>query len=191
MESWREVECKGVTWIVSNCGNVRVPALSCEYERTRNGKKQIVKCQWPERSISPCKTRTGYLEVAVKIGPKRIKVLLHRLVGIAFVPGYRDDLTINHINGKKTDNRPENLEWVSLARNSQHAWEIGLVDLRGELQPNAKLTSKRVTYIRRLLAQGVPAHTLAVVAGVSQSLITMIRDGKRWPTVTSRKSIAR
>lgn len=107
-------------------------------------------------------------------------MLVHRLVGMAFVPGYEDGLTINHINGIKTDNRPENLEWVSLARNTQHQWETGLVDLRGEGQPGHKLTSKQVVYIRRLLAQGVPAHTLAVIAGVSDSLMALIRDGKRW-----------
>jgi hypothetical protein len=46
-----------------------------------------------------------------------------------------------------------------------------------------------VLYIRRLLAQGIPAHTIAVVAGMSSSMITHIRNGKRWPTVTSGKKV--
>lgn len=122
-------------------------------------------------------------------GGKRIKHLLHRLVAMAFVQGFQEGLTVNHIDGNKLNNSPENLEWVSLARNTQHQWESGLVDLRGEANPGAKLTSKRVIYIRRLLSQGIAAHTLAVVAGVSPSLIQLIADGKRWPQVTSGKAV--
>ena len=66
-----------------------------------------------------------------------------------------------------------------------------LIDLRGEKSPMSKLTSKQVVYIRRLLAQGIPAHTLAVVAGVSHRMIGKIRDGTAWPTVTSRKKVTR
>lgn len=80
---------------------------------------------------------------------------------------------------------------MSLARNSQHQWECGLVDLRGEAHPGAKLSSKQVVYIRRLLAHGVAAHTLAVIAGVSDSTIAFIRDGKRWPGVTAGKAVSR
>jgi hypothetical protein len=122
---------------------------------------------------------------------KRVKHTLHRLIGMAFVPGYKEELTINHINGNKLDNRIENLEWVSLARNTQHQWETGLVDLRGEKQPGSKLTSKQVVYIRELLSKGIAAHTLAVIAGVSSSTIALIRDGERWPEVTSRRPVIR
>jgi hypothetical protein len=189
MESWVEVESKGLCWLVSSDGRIETPAHESTYTRTRNGKNQTFTGSFPRRRISPCATKSGYLEVAAMKNGKRVKHTLHRLVGMAFVPGFREDLTINHINGNKLDNRPENLEWVSLARNTQHQWETGLVDLRGEKQPGSKLTSKRVTYIRRLLAQGVSAHTLAVVAGVSDSLIALIRDGKRWPTVTAGKKV--
>ena len=189
MTVWKEIESKGIKWLVCSDGSIKTPAHTCEYERTRNGKTQVLKSFFPEKIAAPCKTKSGYLEVSPKKNGKRIKHLVHRLVGIAFVPGYRDDLTINHINGDKLDNRIENLEWVSLARNTQHQWEIGLVNLRGENAPGSKLTSKQVVYIRRLLSQGVPAHTIAVIAGVSQSLIALIRDGERWPEVTARKEV--
>jgi len=150
------------------------------YSRTRGGKTQELSASFPERTLAPYTTKGGYLEVAATKNGKRIKHTLHRLVAMAFVSGYSDGLTVNHIDGDKANNRPENLEWVSLARNSEHQWETGLVDLRGEKQPGSKLTSKRVIYIRRLLSQGVPAHTLAVIAGVSSSAIEKIRDGLTW-----------
>lgn len=122
---------------------------------------------------------------------RRTRERVHRLVALAFCSGAADGLTVNHIDGDKSNNVARNLEWVSLARNTQHQWETGLIDLRGEKSPMSKLTSKQVVYIRRLLAQGIPAHTLAVVAGVSHRMIGKIRDGTAWPTVTSRKKVTR
>jgi len=190
MAVWKDVEAKGVLWRVSSCGEVKSPPHHTTYTRTRNGRLQTFTASFGERDLTPYKTKSGYLEVASMSNGKRIKMTLHRLVGIAFVPGYRSDLTINHIDGDKLNNVPANLEWVSLARNTQHQWETGLVNLRGEASPGAKLTSKQVVYIRRLLAQGVSAHTLAVVAGVSPSNIALIRDGERWPEVTSGRPVA-
>lgn len=188
-EHWKEVESKGVRWLVTSHGRVRVPAHSYTYLRTRNGKRQEFSASWPERNIAPYKTKGGYLEVAAQANGRRVKHLVHRLIGMAFVPGYAPDLTINHIDGDKLNNALVNLEWVSLARNTQHQWETGLVDLRGDNNPSKKLTSKQVVYIRRLLAQGIPAHALSVVAGVSISLVALIRDGKRWPTVTHGRPV--
>lgn len=189
VEQWASVQSKGLTWFVSTHGRVRAPAHTTTLTRTRNGKTSTFTATFKERDIRPCAARHGYLEVAVLYQGTRIKERLHRLVALAFVPGHADGLTVNHIDGNKLNNSAENLEWVSLSRNTKHQWEAGLVDLRGERNPNAKLTTKRVVYIRRLLAQGIPAHTLAIVAGVSGSLIEKIRDGRSWPTVTSGKGV--
>lgn len=189
MKNSTAVDSKGLTWLVGSDGTIGTPPHTSEYTRVRGGKSQTFVASFKGGELSPCVGKHGYLEVAAKKQGKRVKELVHRLVGMAFVPGYQEGLTINHINGSKLDNRPENLEWVSLARNTQHAWESALVDLRGERQPGSKLTTKRVVYIRRLLAQGVSAHTLAIVAGVSQSLIALIRDGSRWPEVTHGKPV--
>jgi len=189
VEEWRSVESKGLTWLVSTSGKVKAPAHTTTYTRTRLGKTATFSSTFPEREISPYTARHGYLEVSVLKHGKRVKERVHRLVALAFAPGYAEGLTVNHIDGDRLNNHPKNLEWVSLARNTQHQWEIGLVDLRGEKSPLAKLTSKRVVYIRRLLAQGIPAHTLAIVAGVSHKTIVKIRDGTGWPTVTGKRAL--
>ena len=115
---------------------------------------------------------------------KRIKQTLHRLVALAFCEGYEPNLTVNHIDGNKTNNAPGNLEWISLAKNTEHQWRTGLATGIGEEHCQAKLTTKQVVYIRRLLRQGVPAHALSIVAGVSAGAISLIRDGKRWAHVS-------
>ena len=43
----------------------------------------------------------GYFEVASQHNGVRTKELVHRLIGMMFVHGYAEGLTINHINGIK------------------------------------------------------------------------------------------
>ena len=53
-------------------------------------------------------------------------LLVARLVAMAWIGLPEDGMTVNHINGDWEDNRPENLEWVSLAENIQKGFDIGL-----------------------------------------------------------------
>lgn len=183
---------KGLEWLVSSNGRVWAPEKTTTYTRIRNGVEQRFKSTFKAHEISPTlDMKSGYLEVAIQHEDVRIRERVHRLVALAFVPGAQEDLTVNHVDGTKTNNVPTNLEWVSLARNTEHEWEIGLVDLNGERHPGAKLTSKRVVYIRRLLAAGISAHTLAIVAGVDNKVITKIRDGQAWKSITAAKPVVK
>lgn len=183
MENCKSVESKGMVWIVTESGGIRSPAHSSEYVRERNGKQQKFTSHFTEKTLSPYVAKNGYLEVSMLRNGKRVKHLVHRLIGLAFVDGYEFGLTINHIDGNKTNNDPNNLEWVSLSKNTIHQWETGLVDLRGEKNPSSILTSKRVVYIRKLIRMGVSLHTIAIVSGMSNSTISLIASGKRWGSV--------
>lgn len=99
-EIWKPIFGFEGLYQVSNCGRVK---------SLKNGKERILK---------PCKVGHGYLRVDLfKDGKHNLKCV-HRLVGEAFLPN--DDLfktQCNHKDEDKTNNRVENLEWVSCAEN--------------------------------------------------------------------------
>lgn len=171
---------KGVSWIVHKDGTIWNEAKTRTTKRTRNGVEQIFTSNFPSVKLTPFLNRNGYLVVSTLQNGKRPKMFVHRLIAMCFVNGYKPNLTVNHINGIKTDNRPENLEWVTLSENSKHEWKTGLVDLKGEKQPNHKLTQKQVIHIRKALRVGIPANSLSIIANVHPSTIHLIEKGKRW-----------
>ena len=168
---------------VGEDGSIARPAIVTPHVRTAGGREISAVSVFPARQLKPYVQAGGYSEVQFVAKRRRYRVMVHRLVAMAFVPGFHPDKCVNHKNGDKLDNRVENLEWVSKAENTAHAWTIGLVDLRGENQPTSKLTEAQVRAIKRLLAVGGSANSIAIVAGVSSSLIELIRDGKRWSHV--------
>lgn len=54
------------------------------------------------------------------------RYFVHRLVAFYFVPGYQEDLVVNHIDGDKSNNLFTNLEWVTRSENDLHAFALGL-----------------------------------------------------------------
>lgn len=65
--------------------------------------------------------KEGYIrpELGMKDG-RRKRILLHRLVALAFCEGYKEDLVVNHIDENKTNNHYTNLEWITQAENNAH-----------------------------------------------------------------------
>jgi len=69
------------------------------------------------------KTHDGYMYVALSRNAEVIRFKTSRMVLEAFM-GREDNLTANHKNGIRTDNRLENLEWATRKEQQQHAYKV-------------------------------------------------------------------
>lgn len=138
--------------------------------------------QWPDDD--------GYMRVFIFPKPKqRIMVVVHRAVAELFVPGQRAGLQVNHKNGIKTDNRAENLEWVTPRQNTIHGWRVlgrkvsqeqrkrmSFIN-GGDRNSNAKITEGDAREIRLLRKIGLMGKEIAPLYGLSVSHVLNISRG--------------
>lgn len=68
----------------------------------------------------------GYEQVCLCENNHKFVVKVHQEVAKAFIPSVEGKPIINHIDGVKTNNRIENLEWTTYSMNVKHALAIGL-----------------------------------------------------------------
>jgi len=123
-----------------------------------------------------------YLQVQVIHLGKRCITAAHRLVWRFLKGPIPSGLQVNHKNGIKDDNRPENLELVTPSENRKHAFRVGLSDQFGERHPSWRLTNKQIAEIRNAYASGGFRQVdLAERYGVSRPHISLIISGKKRP----------
>lgn len=72
------------------------------------------------RVLTPTPTNKGYLRVNITKNGKSKSYRVHRLVAQAFIPNPDNKPQVDHINTDKSDNRVENLRWVTGPENCQN-----------------------------------------------------------------------
>lgn len=124
---------------------------------------------------------TGYLVVNIRKDSKRQPVYIHRLVAEAFLPNPLNLPEVNHKNGVKTDNRLDNLEWVTGQENKDHSVKTGLT-LRGSKLPQTKLNDPDVREICELFSQGYSTGKILALDkfATNRSQLLNIRSRRDW-----------
>lgn len=161
---------------VSNYGRVKSPA---RFVNNRHAK-------WLKESKILCQSFTGpgrdYLKISIRMNGKSKNLSVHRLVAKAFIPNPLEKPCVNHLNGNKSDNRVENLEWCTYSENHIHAYKLRLrspKNQRGSNNGNVKLTEMQVLEVRSLRGI-VTQKKLAAKFNVDQTTISDIQLRKRW-----------
>lgn len=110
---WHDEEWRDVPGYASRTGKLQASNL---------GRLRVVR--YYTRVMKPFQNHDGYLIGTVDIDGKRIRHGVHRFVAWAFLPNPEGKEQVNHINGDKSDNRPENLEWVTCQENNLHRCRV-------------------------------------------------------------------
>lgn len=170
MEIWKEVKGYENYYHVSNLGNVK--SLDRILQKFSYNKLTNVKVKG--KLLKNMLYKGGYLCVDITNKSKKV----HRLVAESFIDNPNNLPCVNHINGIKTDNRVENLEWCTIKENIRHAWETGLCKKRvGEKIGNSKLKEQDILFIR---SSDKSYNELAKIYSVDKSLIPLVKKRKIW-----------
>jgi DNA-binding XRE family transcriptional regulator len=127
--------------------------------------------------------KDGYLRVRIynEKGGKRF--LVHRLVGLTWIQNPLNALEINHLDGIKTNNNVDNLEWCTRKQNIQHAFVTGLMkNGKGSACNVSILKEHEVIKIKqelKIYRRGLQKE-LAQKYGVTKHAIQDIKRGKSW-----------
>lgn len=119
-EEWRAIEGYEGLYEVSNLGNVRsVDRHVKDNKYLRLFKSVILK---PTEHNG----KQSYYYVSLRVKGKTNKNFVHRLVAQAFILNIDKKPQVNHKDGNVHNNCVENLEWVTNAENTQHAYDMKL-----------------------------------------------------------------
>lgn len=163
----------------------RIPGYEGFYEASNLGRIRSLHTHSrrnPDGILSQSNLR-DYKTVVLCNAEGRGTKMVHRLVAMAFLGMPSDSKrTVNHKDMNKSNNRPENLEWLSLAENIRHASKI-IPRLRGEAN-KSKLTENDVRTMRAMYAAGgVTLNQLSEKFGVSGVTCHNIIRRRKWAHV--------
>lgn len=118
-EIWKPITGYEELYAISNLGRVKSFSKNCGYRKSR------------ERLMKPFKSKDGYLLVTLSKNNEQKHFQIHRLVAFEFIPNKDNKSQVDHINRVRSDNRAENLRWVSPSENGNNTCYNRMIEYEG------------------------------------------------------------
>ena len=109
-ENWKQAKGKSLNYYVSNMGRLLTTR--------KNGGYAVA-------VMKPGKDANGYLRTVVD----KSTVKIHRLIAENWLENPQNLPVVNHINGDRSDNRAENLEWCTIKYNAWYGTHHGKIKI--------------------------------------------------------------
>lgn len=122
-EIWKDVPDYESLYQISNLGNI----------------KSLIK----NKILKPSVDRFGYTRFSATKEKRQKTLRIHRLVAEIFILNPYNLPQVNHIDGNKTNNSHNNLEWCTDSENKKHAYKKGLMKSGNQYTKKEKLDLPR------------------------------------------------
>jgi len=124
-------ESENITFDIINEPSVFINGFKKRYSITISGRvySHIKHCFLSTKSKAGGRKKDrsdGYNVVCLSDGEIQKIQYVHRLVAEGFIENKDNKETINHIDGNKSNNHVDNLEWATYSENMIHAYKTGL-----------------------------------------------------------------
>jgi hypothetical protein len=136
---------------ISNLGNIK---------NIKNGK-----------FLTPFLNKNGYLTYTFCQNGVKKTFRIHRLVALYFIPNPNNLPYVNHMDGDKTNNRVENLEWCTAKENDNHARKTGLKNQEKPIIAE-NIETKEIITFKSVTEAGA-------ILGINKGTISKVLKGKR------------
>jgi len=158
-EKWKEVQGYEGRYMISASGKV-FSFLTNKYRK-------------------PVFNHRGYYFMRLSDSEHKYKTnYIHKMVARAFIPNSENKPQVNHIDGNKTNNLIDNLEWCTNDENMAHAKANGLIKPhKGKEHWHCRLTEEQAKDIKYSL---MSTKELMKEYRASYSMVYGIKSGKRW-----------
>lgn len=177
-EQWKDIEGYEGFYQISNFGRVRRLADVFPYK---------------QHFLKAIPNRDGYLYVCLSIKSKHKVKTIHRLVAQSFIPNSDNKPCVNHIDGNKTNNIAENLEWCTYSENTTHAYKTRLINLstdkfiesnRAKSKARRKCTEEQVKEIKKIhLETGWGSYRIAQIVKLNRAIVENIIRNRNYKEI--------
>lgn len=166
-EVWKDIFGYEGFYQVSNLGRVKSLDRIIKYKPSKTRGEYEAKTNG--KISTQHKNIDGYIRVDLCKDGKHKSSLVHRLVALHFIPNPGMLNQVNHIDGDKTNNYVDNLEWCTQAENAAHAVKIGLFKPHNERRVVGTDSDGNKVYFKSAAEAG---KTLSINSGSICSVCT-------------------